>query len=170
LNLILTSQKGSEAKASAEFKEIALQRGHRKLRIEKSAFDGVLEIEIENPRDFIVFMRDYVRSEPFRVHFIQRMIPVDTVVDTTLEQIKEAATQLSPQILPGETFRIDITERDSPTSRKELIDTIADVVDHKVNLNSPDKVVNVEVLGEYTAISVVRPDEILSIIKLKRSS
>ena len=170
MNLILTSQKGSEAKASAEFKEIALQRGHRKLRIEKSAFDGVLEIEIENPRDFIVFMRDYVRSEPFRVHFIQRMIPVDTVVDTTLEQIKEAATQLLPQILPGETFRIDITERDSPTSRKELIDTIADVVDHKVNLNSPDKVVNVEVLGEYTAISVVRPDEILSIIKLKRSS
>ncbi|MDA4117454.1 MAG: THUMP domain-containing protein [Thaumarchaeota archaeon] len=170
MNLMVTSQKGGEAKASAEFKEIALQRGHRKLRIEKSAFDGVLEIEIENPRDFIAFMRDYVKSEPFRVHFIQRMIPVDIVVDTTLEQIKDAATQLSVQVLEGETFRIDITERDSPTSRKELIDTIADVMDRKVNLNSPDKVVNVEVLGEYTAISVVRPDEILSIIKLKRSS
>jgi tRNA acetyltransferase TAN1 len=170
MNLMVTSQKGGEAKASAEFKEIALQRGHRKLRIEKSAFDGVLEIEIENPRDFIAFMRDYVKSEPFRVHFIQRMIPVDIVVDTTLEQIKDAATQLSAQVLEGETFRIDITERDSPTSRKELIDTIADVMDRKVNLNSPDKVVNVEVLGEYSAISVVRPDEILSIIKLKRSS
>jgi tRNA acetyltransferase TAN1 len=170
MNLMVTSQKGGEAKASAEFKEIALQRGHRKLRIEKSAFDGVLEIEIENPRDFIAFMRDYVKSEPFRVHFIQRMIPVDIVVDTTLEQIKDAATQLSAQVLEGETFKIDITERDSPTSRKELIDTIADVMDRKVNLNSPDKVVNVEVLGEYTAISVVRPDEILSIIKLKRSS
>jgi hypothetical protein len=31
-------------------------------------------------------------------------------------------------------------------------------------------VFNVEVLGEYTAMSVVRPDEILSITKLKRSS
>ena len=170
MNLMVTSQKGSEAKASAEFKEIALQRGHRKLRIEKSAFDGVLEIEIENPRDFITFMRDYVRSEPFRVHFIQRIIPVDLVVDTTLEQIKDAATQLSSQVLQGETFRIEITERDSPTTRKELIDTVADVIDRKVNLNSPDKVVNVEVLGEYTAISVVRPDEILSITRLKRSS
>ncbi len=167
---MVTSQKGSEARASAEFKEIALQRGHRKLRIEKSAFDGILEIEIENPRDFIAFMRDYVRSEPFRVHFIQRMIPVDVVVDTTLEQIKDAATQLASQVLEGETFRIDITERDSPTSRKELIDTIADVVDRKVNLNSPDKVLNVEVLGDYTAMSVVRPDEILSITRLKRSS
>ena len=170
MNLLITSQKGSEAKASAEFKEIALQRGHRKLHIEKAGFDGVLEIEIENSRDFIAFMRDYVRSEPFRVHFIQRMIPVDIVVDTTLEQIKEAAAQISPQILQGESFRIDISERDSPVSRKELIDTIAEVVDRKVSLNSPDKVFDVEVLGEYTAMSVVRPDEILSITKLKRSS
>lgn len=170
MNLLITSQKGSEAKASAEFKEIALQRGHRKLHIEKSGFDGVLEIEIENSRDFIAFMRDYVRSEPFRVHFIQRMIPVDVVVDTNIDQIKEAATQIAQQILQGESFRIDITERDSPTSRKELIETIAEVVDRKVNLSSPDKVFNVEVMGEYTAMSVVRPDEILSITKLKRSS
>jgi tRNA acetyltransferase TAN1 len=170
LNLLVTSQKGSEAKASAELKEIALQRGHRKLHIEKSAFDGILEIEIENSRDFIAFMRDYVKSEPFRVHFIQRIIPVDVVVDTTLEQIKEAATQIAPQILQGESFMIGISERDSPVSRKELIDTIADVVDRKVNLNSPDKVFQVEVLGEYTAMSVVRPDEILSITRLKRSS
>jgi tRNA(Ser,Leu) C12 N-acetylase TAN1 len=170
LNLLITSQKGSEARASAEFKEIALQRGHRKLHIEKSGFDGILEIEIENSRDFIAFMREYVRSEPFRIHFIQRLIPIDVVVDTTIEQIKEAATQIAQQILPGESFMIDISERDSPISRKELIDTIAEVVDRKVNLNAPDKVFQVEVLGEYTAMAVVRPDEILSITKLKRSS
>src|ERR1700688_3075198 len=99
MNLLITSQKGSEAKASAEFKEIALQRGHRKLHIEKSGFDGILEIEIENSRDFIAFMRDYVKSEPFRVHFIQRMIPVDFSVDTNLQQIKEAPSQIAPQIL-----------------------------------------------------------------------
>lgn len=170
MNLLLTSQKGSEAKASAEFKEIALQRGHRKIHMEKSAFDGVLEIEIENARDFISFMREYVRSEPFRVHYIQRMIPVDIVVDTNIDQIRDASVQIAPQIQPGESFRIDITERDSPVSRKELIDTIASVVDRKVNLNSPDKIVQVEVLGEYTAMSVVTPAEILSILKIKRSS
>ena len=170
MNLLVTSQKGSEAKASAEFKEIALQRGHRKLHIEKAGFDGILEIEMENSRDFVAFMREYVRSEPFRVHFIQRLIPIDVVVDTSLDQIKEAAAHISEQILPGESFKIDVAERDSPVSRKELIDTIAAVVDRKVNLNSPDKVFQVEVLGEYTAMAVVRPDEILSIKRLKRSS
>ncbi|MDA4136212.1 MAG: THUMP domain-containing protein [Thaumarchaeota archaeon] len=170
MNLILTSQKGSEAKASAEFKEIALQHGLRKLHVEKSDFDGLLEVDIEDPRGFIAFLRDYVRSEPFRVHFIQRVIPVDLVVDTILEQIKEAAKQLGEQIGKSETFKIEIDERDSPYSRKQLIDAIADVVDRKVSLESPDKVLQVEILGEYSALCLVRPDEMISITKLKRSA
>ena len=80
MNLILTSQKGNEARASAEFKEIALQHGIRKLHVEKSDFDGVLEVEMEDPRSFVAFIREYVRSEPFRMHFVQRVIPVDVVV------------------------------------------------------------------------------------------
>jgi tRNA acetyltransferase TAN1 len=170
MNLILTSQKGSEAKASAEFKEVALQHGLRKVHIEKSAFDGVLEVELEDPRGFLVFLREYVRSEPFRIHFVQRIIPVDAVVDTTLDQIKAAAKQLGGQINESESFKIDIGERDSPYTRKELIEAIADVVDRKVNLESPDKVLQVEVLGEYTALCVARPDEIISITKLKRTA
>jgi tRNA acetyltransferase TAN1 len=170
MNLILTSQKGSEAKASAEFKEIALQHGLRKLHVEKSDFDGMLEVDIEDPRGFVAFLRDYVRSEPFRVHFIQRVIPVDLVVDTTLEQIKEASKQLGEQIGKGETFKIEIDERDSPYTRRELIDAIADVVDRPVNLESPDKVLQVEILGEYSALCLARPDEMISITKLKRGA
>jgi tRNA acetyltransferase TAN1 len=170
MNLILTSQKGSEAKASAEFKEIALQHGLKKLHIEKSDFDGILEVDVEDPRGFVAFLREYVRSEPFRIHFVQRVIPVDIVVDTDLEQIKQGANQLGSQIAKTESFKIDIDERESPYSRKELIDAIADVVDRKVDLESPDRVIQVEVLGEYTALSLARPEEIISITRLKRSA
>jgi len=170
MNLILTSQKGNEAKASAEFKEIALQHGLRKLHIEKSDFDGVLEVDVEDPRGFLAFLREYVRSEPFRIHFVQRVIPVDMVVDTDLEQIKQGAAQLGSLIAKTESFKIDIDERDSPYSRRELIDAVADVVDRKVDLESPDTVIQVEVLGEYTALSLAKPDEIISITKLKRSA
>ena len=70
----------------------------------------------------------------------------------------------------GEKFRIDIKERDSPYSRRELIDAVADVIDRKVDLESPDKIVVLEVFGEYSALAVVQPDEIASMVKLKRSS
>ncbi len=37
-------------------------------------------------------------------------------------------------------------------------------------MESPKKVVLVQVFGEYTGISVLAPEEILSIVKLKRGS
>ena len=169
MNIVLTSAKGLEARASAEFKEIALLSGIRKVSTERSAYDGVIEVETENPRGLISFLANFVKSEPFKVRYIMRVIPVDKVVDTKLDAITKAVQDLSKGIAHGESFRITIEARDSPYGEKEMIDAIAEVVDRKVNLDSPDKVVLVQVFGEYTGISVISPQEILSVNKLKRA-
>ena len=169
MNLIITSAKGLEARASAEFKEIALLSGIRKVSMERSAYDGIVEVEAENPKALISFFANFVRSEPFKVRYVMRVIPVDKVVDTKLDAIIRAVKELSSHIAEGETFRITIEARDSPYSEKELIGAIADVVDRKVNLDSPDKVVLVQIFGEYASVSVASPQDILSISKLKRA-
>lgn len=169
MNLVITSAKGLEAKASAEFKEIALLSGTRKVSMERSPYDGVVEVEAENPKALVTFLADFVRSEPFKVRYIMRVIPVDKVVDTTMEAITRAVKELSSHIAPGETFRITVEARDSPYTEKELINAIADVVDRKVSLESPDKIVLLQIFGEYAGISVTSPQEILSISKLKRA-
>ena len=99
-----------------------------------------------------------------------RIIPVDRVVDTKVEDIVGAVKELSPAIGPGETFRITIEARDSPYKERALIDAIADAVDRKVSLDSPDKVVLLEVFGEYSGVSVLSPQDIVSITKLKRAT
>lgn len=170
MNLVVTSGKGLEARASAEFKEIALLSGLRKFTIERSAYDGVIEVETENSKELLSFIANFVKSEPFKVRFIMRVLPVDKVTDTKLEEIVGAVKDLSQRIAPGEKFRITIESRDSPYSDRQLIDAIADVVDRKVDLNSPDKIVFVQVFGEYSGVSVVSPSEILSITRLKRAS
>lgn len=165
---MITSAKGLEARASAEFKEIALLSGIRKVSMERSPYDGVVEVEAENPKNLIAFFANFVRSEPFKVRYIMRVIPVDKVVDTKLEAITKAVKELASHIAEGETFRITIEARDSPYTEKQLINAIADVVDRKVNLDSPDKVVLLQIFGEYAGISVASPQDILSISKLKR--
>jgi tRNA acetyltransferase TAN1 len=169
MNLILTSSKGLEARASAEFKEIALLSGVRKVSLERSAYDGVVEIEAENPKSLLTFLAEFVKSEPFKVRYIMRVMPVDKVVDTKMEEISKAVKDLSAAIGQGESFRVTIEARDSPYGDKELIDAVADVVDRKVSLSSPDKIVFLQVFGEYTGVSVVSPHDILSIQKLKRA-
>jgi tRNA acetyltransferase TAN1 len=170
MNLIVTSAKGLEARASAEFKEVALLSGIRKVTMERSAYDGILEVEVENPQALLTFFSEFVRSEPFKVRFVMRIIPVDRVVDTKIEDIVGAVTDLAAKIGAAESFRITIEARDSPYSEKQLIEAIANAVDRKVNLNSPDKMVFIQIFGEYTGVSVLTPDEILSITKLKRAT
>lgn len=166
----MTSAKGLEAKASAEFKEIALLSGIRKVVIDRSAYDGIIEVDVEDPKALLSFLTDFVRSEPFRVRYILRVIPVDRVVDTKMEEIVKAVKDLSSSIAPAETFRITIEARDSPFSDKQLIDSIADAVDRKVSLGSPDKIVLLEIFGEYSGVSVISPHDIVSIQKLKRAT
>ena len=125
---------------------------------------------MENPKALLSFITDFVRSEPFKVRFILRIIPVDKVVDTKVEEIVKAIKELAPAIGPGQTFRITIEARDSPYSDKELIDSLADAVDREVDLDSPDKVVLLEIFGEYSGVSVISPNEIVSIQKLKRAT
>ncbi|HME18656.1 MAG TPA: THUMP domain-containing protein [Nitrososphaerales archaeon] len=170
MNLILTSAKGLEARASAEFKEIALLSGVRKVSLERSAYDGVVEIEAENPKGLLTFLAEFVKSEPFKVRYIMRVMPVDKVVDTKMEEISKAVKDLSSGIGQGESFRVTIEARDSPYGDKELIDAVADVVDRKVSLSSPDKIVFLQIFGEYTGVSVLSPHDILSIQKLKRAA
>lgn len=169
MNLIVTSAKGLEARASAELKEIALLSGMRKVSIERSAYDGVVEVDVEDPKALLSFLTNFVRSEPFKVRFIMRVIPVDRVVDTDIQAIKKAVKELASSIAPNETFRVTVEARDSPYKDRELIDAVADVVDRKVDLESPDKIVFIQVFGEYTGVSVLSPDQIISIAKLKRA-
>ncbi len=126
-------------------------------------------MDVEDPKALLSFITDYVRSEPFRVRYILRIIPVGRVVDTKLEDIAKAVKDLSDAIGPGESFRITIEARDSPYSDKQLIDSLADAIDRDVNLDSPDKVVLLEIFGEYAGVSIIPPGEIVSIQKLKRA-
>ena len=130
----------------------------------------MIEVDVENPKALMSFFTEFVRSEPFKVRFILRIIPVDRVVDTKLEEVVKAVKELSESIGPGETFRITIEARESPYTDKELINAIADAVDRKVSLDSPDKVVLLEIFGEYAGVSVISPQEIVSVQKLKRAT
>ena len=170
MNLIITSAKGLETRASAEFKELALLSGMRKVETERSTYDGVIEADVEDPRAVLKFLSEYVRSEPFRIRHILRVIPVDVVVDTKMEEITRVLKRLSSSIGLNESFRITIEARDSPYSNKELIDAIAGLIDRKVDLESPKKIVFIQVFGEYTGVSILGPEEILSVVKLKRGS
>ena len=69
---------------------------------------------------------------------------------------------------PNDTYRITIEKRGSDLSSKEVIDSIAKNIQNKVSLEKFDWNVIVEILGGTTGTSVLKENDIVSTLKMKR--
>jgi tRNA acetyltransferase TAN1 len=110
-----------------------------------------------------------VLDEPWSIRYCLRIIPIQKIIESKMEEIEEAISSMSQGILDGETYRISIEKRNSDLSSKEIITKIADKIKNKVSLEFADKIILIEVLGNKTGISILKKSDILSIEKTKRS-
>jgi len=62
-----------------------------------------------------------------------------------------------------------VRKRHTTLSTKEIVETVARNIDRKVDLENPDKIVLIEILGELTGVSVIAPSDVLSMERAKRS-
>lgn len=97
-----------------------------------------------------------------------KAVPIDRVVPTDLEKIRDAALDLFRGIETGETFRVTVEKRDHNLSSTQIVETVASAIDRKVNLERPDKVALVEVVGQRTGLSLISPGDILAVVVEKR--
>jgi len=77
------------------------------------------------------------------------------------------ATELSSKIGENETFRVTVEKRFTETPTLEIIEAAAANIERKVDLDKPDKILLIEVIGGSTGISVIKPDDIISVMKEK---
>jgi tRNA(Ser,Leu) C12 N-acetylase TAN1 len=45
----------------------------------------------------------------------------------------------------------------------EIIEPLAELIDEKVDLRNPDKIVRIEILGNAAAVSVLKPEDVFSL-------
>jgi len=60
-----------------------------------------------------------------------------------------------------------VEKRFTTTHSKEIIEKVAAIIKRKVDLSNPDKVVLIEVVGAFTGVSVLNPQDIVSVQKEK---
>lgn len=113
-------------------------------------------------------LRELLEEEAYGFHFVLKLTPIEKTVPSSLEAILQASSELKDKINPEETFKIEVQKRFSSFHSAELIKEVADLFNQEVNLTKPDKVVVIQVMGERTGISVLRPEDIISVVKMKR--
>jgi len=165
-NLIVTTARGNEEDACSEIWYLLGEIGDTAAEIEKTAVKGlVIARTALDPFDVIAAFRGMLREQPGELRYSLRIIPIERVVQTDLQEIQEVATELASKIRADETFRVTVEKRFSGISSREIIQAAAANIDRKVSLEDPNRIVLVEVIGELTGVSVIAPADILPIGK-----
>lgn len=167
-NILATTSRGNETEACSELWYLLGQIGDQSPTVDKTGVSGLIAAKtVLDPMEVIKKLRRILHEHPYEFRYLLRVIPVQKVVRTDLKEIQNAAKELGTKIEQNETFRITVEKRFTDTSTKSIIEAAASVINRKVNLDNPDKILLIEVIGGLTGLSVIKPEDILSVMKEK---
>ena len=162
-NLLITCSRGQEEDARIETLAVLKQIWDPNPIVEKTNIRGLLTAKTSiDPVEAINKLRDLLKERPVAFLYIKRAIPIQKIVRTDLGEIARVASELGEKIGEEETFRITVEKRHTDLKTMEIIEAAASKIDRKVNLDNPDKIILIEVIGPLTGISLLRQGDVLS--------
>ena len=165
-NLLVTTARGREEDACSEIWYLLGEIGDEAAKVDKTGVKGLIAAKSAlNPFEVIEKLRRMMKDRPSEFRYSLRIIPIDKVVRTDLEEIKRTAAEMASKIMVDETFRVTVEKRFSEIPTNEIIIAVAANIERKVDLNNPKKIFLVEVVGGLTGMSVVNSMDILSVAK-----
>lgn len=167
-NLLITTARGNEEDACSEIWYLLGEIGDEAAEINKTGVRGLVMAKTTlDPFEVIKKFRSILKERPWEFRYAFRVIPVEKVVRADLVEIQRVATQLASKIREGETFRVTVEKRFSESSTSEIVEAAAKNIERKVNLEKPNKIVLVEVIGGLAGVSVIKPTDIMSTTREK---
>jgi tRNA(Ser,Leu) C12 N-acetylase TAN1 len=169
-NLLISAPRGRERAACFEIARLLRKAGDESTRTERTHVPGMVVARTSlAPRDAISALRSILNQEPWKFRSVLKVVPIDITIPTDLGKIQDAADSLFNGIEEGETFRVTVEKRGHELSSAQIIEAVASAIDRKVDLERPDKIALVEVIGETTSLSLISPGDILAVVVEKRS-
>jgi tRNA acetyltransferase TAN1 len=167
-NLVFSTSRFREEEAQDEILDLLEIFGDQDAEAEITEIKGLLLAQTAlDPFAVVSGLKELVASEPWRVRYVLRVIPIELVVPSEIDTIRLAAKNLAAKI-GKDSFRITVEKRHSPLESIEVIKAIAGEIESKVDLENPQWIVLVEVVGTQTGVSVIRPDQMFSSVVEKR--
>ncbi len=167
-NLLATTSRGNERDACSELSYLLGEIGDSAPNVEKTGISGLIAAKTAfKSFEVIEKLRSILHERPYEFRYTLRIIPIEKVVHTDLDEIQHVATELSSKIGGNETFRVTVEKRFTAMPSRNIIEQVAANIERKVDLSKPDKILLIEVVGGLTGISVIKPDDIISVMKEK---
>jgi len=116
-----------------------------------------------NAKLIILKIKKLLKRDPNFFKFILKIIPIDLICETKVKIIKEFVKEHHNSFISEtESFKIVLKRRKhEKIERTSFIEYIASSIENNVDLENPDKIIRIEILGNITGISFLKRDEII---------
>ena len=164
MELLVSHQRGRYGKAKREILLVLRRLGDPRPSVERTAVDGIaLARTTLDGRDIVHGCRALL-LQGFAFEHAVKWVPVDYWCDTDLQAMRRIlAEKVRDRIGPEETWGMEVAKRRwQRFHTQEIVANLAGAIDRRVDLDHPDKLVRVDVIGREVAISVLQPDDVFS--------
>ena len=110
-------------------------------------------------------IKSLLKNDPEFFQFILKIVPINFVCETNIEVIKQIVRQKYIEFLkPNECFKLKLKRRKNELiERDQFINVVTKAINNRVDLSNPDKIIRIEVLGNFSGISFLKRDDIIRI-------
>ncbi|MFQ5999880.1 MAG: THUMP domain-containing protein [Candidatus Bathyarchaeia archaeon] len=166
-NLLVSCPWGVYGRAKKEIVQVLEMLGDEGPLVKRTIAEGIIGVKTSlDPREVIRGLRRLFNEDPFSLQYTLKWVPVDLWTLSDMDSMKEAVRKLRNRIHAGERWRMTVEKRRyNRHHRIEIIRELADLIDEKVDLENPEKILRVDIIGRYAGISVLTPEDIFSVAK-----
>jgi len=163
-NLLVSTSRFNEENAEAELWFTLLMCGDEYSIISKTSFSGLISaLTSIDTRNIISQIHKILEKNPQYFQFILKVVPIDFICETNTKTIAKLIHEHHKSYIQDtDSFRIILKRRKhEKIERNVIIEQIAKKIDNKVDLENPDKVIRVEVLGNFSGVSFLESNDII---------
>jgi len=170
-NLLISTSRRNERNACSEMWYLLGELGDKAAKVDITPISGLIVANtLLDPIEAINKLRENIKEKPWEFRYILKIVPIQKIVQTSGENIKKVALNLAKKISNQEGYKIAVRKRSTNLSSTDIIDMIAPDIKRKVNLDNSDLILQIEIIGEISGISLIKPNDILSVDIEKRNS
>ncbi len=161
-NLLVSTSRFNEVNAKAEIWFTLLMCGDKYPIISGIKYPGLITAATNIDNKEVMFkIKKILENDSKFFQFILKISPIDYVCETNLKIIKAIVEKYYPLYLNKEdSFKIELKRRKNEIIKRDaIIESVAKIVNNRVDLDNPDKILRIELLGNVSGISFLNPDD-----------
>ena len=136
--------------------------------IRRTIAHGIIGVKTRlDSREVVQELEALFNQDPSGFQYTSKWMPVDLWTYSDVESMRAAVAQVKDKIKHGERWRMTVEKRRHTLHHKiDIITALAELVDEKVDLINPDKILRIDIIGKFAGVSVLSPHEIFSTTRL----